>query len=97
MYCSPCRQGAHGRLLQETRIGSLGWEDPLEKGTATHSSIPAWRIPWTEEPGGLQSMGPQSPVQQYTCMLIQEVQKGSYSKAILSKVSKLGKLIQCFN
>ena len=36
---------------------SLGWEDPLEKGMATHSSIQAWRIPWTEEPGGLQSMG----------------------------------------
>ena len=36
---------------------SLGWEDPLEKGMATHSSILAWRIPWTEEPGGLQSMG----------------------------------------
>ena len=35
----------------------LGWEDPLEKEMATHSSIPAWRIPWTEEPGGLQSMG----------------------------------------
>ena len=40
-------------------IGSLGQEDPLEKGMATHSSILAWRIPWTEEPGGLQSMGPQ--------------------------------------
>ena len=37
----------------------LGWEDPLQKGTATHSSILAWRIPWTEEPGGLQSMGSQ--------------------------------------
>ena len=36
---------------------SLGWEDPLEKGMATHSSILAWRIPWTEEPGGLESMG----------------------------------------
>ena len=36
---------------------SLGWEDPLEKGMATHSSILAWKIPWTEEPGGLQSMG----------------------------------------
>ena len=35
---------------------SLGWEDPLEKGTATHSSILAWSVPWTEEPGGLQSM-----------------------------------------
>ena len=39
-------------------VGSiLGWEDPLEKGMATHYSILAWRIPWTEEPGGLQSMG----------------------------------------
>ena len=35
-------------------VRSLGWEDPLEKGMAAHSSIPAWRIPWTEEPGGLQ-------------------------------------------
>jgi len=37
-------------------IRSLGWEDPLEKGMATHSSILAWKIPWTEEPGGLKSM-----------------------------------------
>ena len=43
----------------ETWVRSLGWEDPLEKGMATHSSILAWRIPWTEEPGGLQSMGSQ--------------------------------------
>ena len=42
--------------MQETWVQSLGWEDPLEKGMATHSSILAWRIPWTEEPGGLQSM-----------------------------------------
>ena len=42
--------------MQETWVGSLGWEDPLEKGMATHSSILAWRIPWTEEPGVLQSM-----------------------------------------
>ena len=42
---------------QETQVPSLGWEDPLEKGMATHSSILAWRIPWTEEPGRLQSMG----------------------------------------
>ena len=39
------------------RVQSLGWEDPLEKGMATHSNILAWRIPWTEEPGRLQSMG----------------------------------------
>ena len=43
--------------VQETCVRFLGWEDALEKGMATHSSIPAWRIPWTEEPGGLQSMG----------------------------------------
>ena len=41
------------------RVRSLGQEDPLEKGMATHSSIIAWRIPWTEEPGGLQSIGSQ--------------------------------------
>jgi len=43
--------------MQETRVRSLGWEDPLEKGTATHSSILAWIIPWTEGPGWLQSLG----------------------------------------
>ena len=43
--------------MQETRVQSLGWEDLLEKGIATHSTILAWRIPWTEESGGLQSMG----------------------------------------
>ena len=42
---------------QETELQSLGWEDPLEKGMASHFSILAWRSPWTEEPGGLQSMG----------------------------------------
>ena len=41
--------------MQETWVRSLGWEDPLEKEMATHSSILAWRIPWTEEPGGLPS------------------------------------------
>ena len=45
--------------VQETRVQSLGQEDPLEKEMATHSSTLAWRIPWTEEPGGLQSMGSQ--------------------------------------
>ena len=43
--------------MRETQVQSLGQEDPLEKGMATHSSILAWRIPWTEEPGGLQSIG----------------------------------------
>ena len=45
---------------QETQVRSLGWGDPLEKAMATHSSILAWKIPWTEEPGGLRSMGSQS-------------------------------------
>ena len=45
--------------MRETRVWSLGWEDPLEKEMETHSSILAWRIPWTEEPGGLQSTGSQ--------------------------------------
>ena len=46
-------------VIQETQVRFLGWKDPLEKGMATHSGILAWRIPWTEEPGGLQSMGSQ--------------------------------------
>ena len=41
----------------ETWVPALGWEDPLQRGMATHSSILAWRIPWTEEPGGLEAMG----------------------------------------
>ena len=45
--------------MQETRVRSLGQEDPLEKEMGTHSSIPAWRTPWTEERGGLQFMGSQ--------------------------------------
>ena len=55
--------GARARLpmqeTSETRVRSLGWENPLEDGMATRSSILAWRIPWTEEPGGLQSIGSQ--------------------------------------
>ena len=47
----------HLPAMQVTWVWSLGWEGPLEKGMATHSSIPAWRIPWTEEPGGLHSKG----------------------------------------
>ena len=67
---SVCLRKLHGALtlaqrlkclpaMQETWVQSLGREDPLEKEMATHSSILAWRIPWTEEPGGLQSMGSQ--------------------------------------
>ena len=58
--------------VQETQVRSLGQEDPLEEGMATHSNNLAWRIPWTEEPGGLQSIGSQSltqlkPVSLHTC------------------------------
>ena len=54
--------GSDGKILptmQETQVQSVGWEDPLEKEMATHSSILAWKIPWTEERGRLQSMGSQ--------------------------------------
>ena len=49
----------HLPAMPETWVRSLGWEDPLEEGMATHSNILAWRIPWTEESSGLQSMGSQ--------------------------------------
>ena len=49
----------HLPAVQETQVRSLGWEDPLEKEMATHTSTLAWKIPWTEEPGRLQSMGSQ--------------------------------------
>ena len=49
----------HLSTMRETWVRSLGWEDPLEKEMATHSSTIAWKIPWTEEPGRLQSMGSQ--------------------------------------
>ena len=51
--------GKESSAMQDTRVRSLGLEDPLDKGMATHSSILAWTIPWTEKTGGLQSMGPQ--------------------------------------
>ena len=51
--------------MQETRVQSLGWEDPLEKEMATHSSILAWKISWTEEPGGLLSMRSQGADRTY--------------------------------
>ena len=53
--------------MQETWVWSLGWEDPLEQGMTTHSSILAWRTPWTEEFGGLHSMG--SPKVRHDCMI----------------------------
>ena len=55
--CSAIKSLAAMQELQETQFPSLGREEPLEEGTATHSSILAWRITWTEEAGGLQSIG----------------------------------------
>ena len=57
--------------MWETRVQSLDWEDPLEKEMATHSRILAWKIPWAEEPGGLQSMG----LQGVRCDLVTEQQE----------------------
>ena len=57
------QKGKNLPAMWETQVQSLGQEDPLEKGMATHSSILAWRIPWTEEPGGLQIGKGESPVQ----------------------------------
>ena len=57
----------HLPAMQETLVQSLGQEDPLEKEMATHSSILAWRIPWTKEPGGLQSMGSQKVGARFFC------------------------------
>ena len=73
--------------MQETRVPSLGQEDPLEEGMATCSSILAWEIPWTEEPGGLQPTGSQSQMrlsaqsehQKYFC----ELKKTRYPKLIM--------------
>ena len=55
--------------MQETQVQSLGQEDPLEKGMATYYSILAWRIPWTEGPGGLQSTGSQRDTRNDLCLL----------------------------
>ena len=54
--------------MWETQVWSLAWEDPLEKGMATHSSILAWRVSWTEEPGGLQCLGSQNVICNVICL-----------------------------
>ena len=59
----------HLPTVQETWVRSLACEDPLEKEMATHSSILAWRTPWTEEPGGVQSMGSQTRLSDFTFTL----------------------------
>ena len=61
--------------MRETWLQSLGWEDPLEEGMATHSSVLAWISPWTQEPGGLQSMGSQEVRTQTSGTLILDLKK----------------------
>ena len=72
----------------ETQIGSLGWEDPLEKGMAIHSGIPAWRISWTEEHGRLQSMGSQRFGHDWNDLAC------IYTKSILSKLDYMQRATQ---
>ena len=74
--------------MQETGVRSLGQEDPLEKGMAAHSSILAWRIPWTEAPGGLQSMGSQRVTNTFT---FQGHPKAQFSFSRIEKEKKAGK------
>ena len=80
--------------MQESWIGSLVWEDPLEEGMATHSSILAWRIPWTEEPGGLQSMGSQSQTRLstyfYSSFLLLLITQPAHYYHVVLDVSFLG-------
>ena len=63
--------------MQETQVRSLGWDDPLEKEMATHSSTLAWKIPWTEEPGRLQSMGLQRVRLELSCFFDDPVDVGN--------------------
>ena len=64
----------------ETRVQSLGWEDPLEKEMATHSSTLAWKIPWTEEPGRSQSMGSQRVGHDWATLLLTSIEDGTWRK-----------------
>ena len=62
--------------MQQTQVQSQGWEDLLEKEMATHSSILAWKIPWTEEPGRLQSMGSQRVGQDFVTEQVLSISRG---------------------
>ena len=83
----------HLPSMQETRVWSLGWEDPLEKEMATHSSILAWKIPWTEKPGRLQPMGSQrvghnwaTSLSERHCYMVEIIQTlGSYRARLKSQ------------
>ena len=64
--------------MRKTRVRSLGWEDPLEKEMATHSSILSWKIPWTEEPGRLQYMGSEKVVMSHLTAVRNTIRKCIY-------------------
>ena len=72
--------------MRETRVWSLGWEDPLEEEMATHSSTLAWRIPWREEPGRLQSMGLQRAGHEWATLLTYLLALATHFKNIKTKV-----------
>ena len=75
----------HLSTVRETQVPSLGWEDPLEKEMAPHFSTLAWKIPWTEEPGRLQSMGSQRVRHDLTTLL--SLSRLRIKESIVSKVS----------
>ena len=77
--------------IQEPRVRSLGQEDPLEKGMATHCGILAWGTPWTEEPGGLQSLGPQRAGHDWTTNT--EVMEQYYWSVLFCSAQSLGRLV----
>ena len=75
--------------MQNIWVLSLGWDDPLEKEMATHSSILVWRIPWTEEPGGLQSMGLQRVGHDWaTNTHLENILENQWTKHLISDVKK---------
>ena len=81
--------------VQETQVQSLGQEDPLDKSRATHSSILAWRIPWTEEPGGLQSMGSRRVGQDWATDTLIFTSSFSYLNSCVS-IAESVKLTLCY-
>ena len=80
--------------MQETQVPSLGWEDPLERGKTTHSSFLAWRIPWTEKPGRLQSMG--SKELDRTELITLSSYYHNLSSTPLYQGIKLRKIVNCY-
>ena len=72
--------GKESAAMRKTQVWSLDWEDPLEKEMATHSSILAWEVPWTEEPGGLQSMGSQRAGHDWEINILHYFFKGPISR-----------------